>query len=109
MKWFWLLFSAYVLTLSAVPCCGDDVCCEEEIELASGHDCTDRSTDHEKHEKPELPCSPFFSCNTCHGVVVTANRLVLTASVIPTNHIYYSPVSSVLPIYQPAVWHPPKA
>ncbi len=108
MKWFWLLFAAYVLTLSAVPCCGDDACCENETELVSAQECGNHN-DHEKHGKPELPCSPFFSCNTCHGVVVTANKVILTAWTISTTHVFFSPDSSVLSTYQPAVWHPPKA
>jgi hypothetical protein len=57
MKWLMIIFSLYVLTLSAIPCCGDDYCCDDELALASEA----RHSDHDNHNKPELPCSPFFS------------------------------------------------
>ncbi len=105
MKWLMILFSLYVLTLSAVPCCGDDFCCEDEITLQYGNT---GDEDHD-HSRPEPPCSPFFSCGTCHGAIVPQFALALTPQPVISRersfrYIEYSPTG-----FAAAIWQPPQA
>ncbi|RFS19221.1 hypothetical protein DVR12_23575 [Chitinophaga silvatica] len=104
MKWFLIVFSLYVIVLSAFPCCGDDYCCEEITEVSNSQ----QHRDHDNHNKPELPCSPFFSCNTCHGVIVPELLKSEPAAVPLPRNVYYTPTAPGLPEFPASIWQPPK-
>ncbi|WP_120516427.1 DUF6660 family protein [Chitinophaga barathri] len=105
MKWLMILFSLYVLTLSAVPCCGDDFCCEDEIAMQHGGA---GEEDHD-HNRPEPPCSPFFSCSTCHGAVIPQFTLALTPQPAISKNIQFEYIEHFLSEYATAIWQPPQA
>ena len=71
MKWLVYLFSFYVLLLSGIPCSADDNCCADEITCATEPGKPAHDPDH----KPACPCSPFFACGACHGIVVPSNTM----------------------------------
>ncbi|WP_339071049.1 hypothetical protein [Chitinophaga sp. 212800008-4] len=98
MRWLMILLSLYVLTLSAIPCCGDDQCCEEMAGKETHHN----------HHRQELPCSPFFSCNTCHGVVVPDFTPGLSARVIILSSFSFNYIACSLPGFTASVWQPPR-
>ncbi|TWI82590.1 hypothetical protein LX66_5164 [Chitinophaga japonensis] len=103
MKWLMIILSLYVLTLSAIPCCGDGYCCEDEVTMAGGE-----HNDHDDHNKPELPCSPFFSCNTCHGVVVPGIESANLKEVPLLESIYFDYIDQPLPEFSTSIWQPPQ-
>ncbi|MCW3465148.1 DUF6660 family protein [Chitinophaga nivalis] len=105
MKWLVIILSLYVLTLSAIPCCGDDYCCEEQAVLIG---CGQEHQDHDDHNKPELPCSPFFSCNTCHGVVVPDITKSVPEGVPLPRNTYYDHAAQPLPEFAASIWQPPQ-
>ncbi|WP_212003841.1 DUF6660 family protein [Chitinophaga sp. HK235] len=105
MKWLLFIFSIYVLTLSAVPCCGNDYCCEEETALTKD---SQQHNEHENHNKPELPCSPFFSCNTCHGVVIPEITKSEPETIPLPGNIYYDHTKQSLPEFPTSIWQPPQ-
>ncbi|RPD38296.1 DUF6660 family protein [Chitinophaga barathri] len=106
MKWLMILFSLYILALSAVPCCGDDFCCEDEVMAfetgEAGHE------EHD-HNKPDAPCSPFFSCNTCHGVVVPDIDPAVTPGLTTEKSLRFYYTEHFLSEYATAIWQPPQA
>ena len=104
MKWLMIIFSLYVLTLSAIPCCGDDNCCEDELVLVE----EGQHRDHDNHNKPELPCSPFFSCNTCHGVVVPEIDSDNLNEIRVPRSVFAAYKEKSLPEFSSAVWQPPQ-
>ncbi|WP_420989233.1 DUF6660 family protein [Chitinophaga sp. CC14] len=99
-----IIFSLYVLTLSAIPCCGDDYCCEDEQAFVG----EGKHSDHDNHNKPELPCSPFFSCNTCHGAVVPEIDRAAFNEVSAPRSIYADYIEKSLPEFSAAIWQPPQ-
>ncbi len=101
MKWLMILLSLYVLTLSAIPCSGDDACCGE---IVSGK-C---ATDHPGHHHSELPCSPFFSCNTCHGVVVPGFIPGLSTRIVVVRSFPFTYIPHSLPGFAVSIWQPPQ-
>ena len=97
MKWLSILFAIYILTLSAMPCCDKD-CCNNEMT---------QNTD--SSHKSEVPCSPFFMCNSCHGFVIPESGIkineaetITTATVQPILNLHLSD------FHNPA-WQPPRA
>lgn len=104
MKWLMILFSLYVLALSAVPCCGDDLCCEDEIMLQQGNE---GDKDHD-HNRPEPPCSPFFSCSTCHGAVISQVTPAITPQFVISKKLRFQYTEHFLSEYATAIWQPPQ-
>ncbi|WP_295119575.1 hypothetical protein [uncultured Chitinophaga sp.] len=102
MKWFFVLFSLYVLTLSAVPCGGDDDCCTDGLELVDNH-----AAEHEQ-ERPELPCSPFFSCNTFHVVLTPDYEYLPAPKQIARFDAGSFYITRFLAGYNPPIWQPPR-
>ena len=97
MKWLVYFLSLYVLLLSGIPCNADDDCCGSEINT-TGH----------SGKKPTAPCSPFFACCSCHGVVVPDMQLGLPddAPVPPEHCSFYTEPS--LPDFSASIWQPPQ-
>jgi hypothetical protein len=104
MKWLMILFSLYVLTLSVVPCCGDDFCCDDEAVLMH------EGASHKEHEhnKPELPCSPFFSCGMSHGAVVPDLLLIFNPQAATGESIRFNYAEHFYSEYYSAIWQPPQ-
>ncbi|WP_394336933.1 DUF6660 family protein [Chitinophaga dinghuensis] len=100
-----IIFSLYVLTLSAIPCCGDDYCCDEQAILTRS---SQQHNDHDKHKKPELPCSPFFSCTTCHGVIIPEIAKSEPETMPLPRNIYYDYADQSLPEFPAFIWQPPQ-
>lgn len=99
MKWLVLLFSSYILMLTAIPCCEVDVCCDGEIEHTDTHEA----------EQPKAPCSPFFSCNTNHGAILSCQAIVLPEHKQSIQLVFPTLTARPLPDYAASVWQPPKA
>lgn len=105
MKWLLILLSLYVLALSAVPCCGGDLCCDHEITLQQEDD----SHENHDHNKPELPCSPFFSCGMCHGMVIPLLPLLLEPESVKAESTGFNYTAHFLSGYATAIWQPPQS
>ncbi|WP_425430498.1 DUF6660 family protein [Chitinophaga niastensis] len=104
MKWVVYIFSFYVLVLSGIPCNADDGCCTDEISATTTSNRESGNADH----KPACPCSPFFACSACHGVVIPDNRIEFFKALPPVAklHFFYSKQS--LSDFPAAIWQPPK-
>ncbi|SEW45040.1 hypothetical protein SAMN04488122_3408 [Chitinophaga arvensicola] len=95
MKWFLIIFSLYVVILSGIPCD-----CQED-------DYACNTTEPADHRKPDCPCSPFFACSTCHGVVLPDAGVKLTRPVYTPNQQVFHPYQEnavsqyPLPVFQP--------
>ena len=107
MKRLLYLFSFYILFLSGVPCSPNDGCCQEEIHAATaGQHPADKDSD--TNQKPGFPCSPFFPCGACHGVVIP-NHTIQVVQPLP-------PIAKQTSLYTPrpllaftaVIWQPPK-
>ncbi|WP_366935571.1 DUF6660 family protein [Chitinophaga sp.] len=104
MKWFVYLFSFYVLLLSGIPCNADDDCNVDEIVLTTTSGNTRQDNDH----KPICPCSPFFACGTCHGVIVPDFNFELPKALSPIAKLRYFYTTPPLLDFPPSIWQPPK-
>lgn len=69
MKYFWLLFSVFLCSLSVYPC-SDNSECETKTELSK------TNTPQKNHPETEH-CTPFCSCACC-GVPSIQNQLSFT-------------------------------
>lgn len=104
MKWLVCLFSLYILLLSGIPCNADDDCCIDEISVTTSQNEETPDPDH----KPACPCSPFFACGACHGVVVPNTNIEFSNAIPPVIKPQYFYTERFLPGFQPAIWQPPK-
>lgn len=107
MKRLLLLFPLYILLLSGVPCSPNDGCCTEET-YANNHNSTnDHNTTND--QRSNLPCSPFFPCGACHGVVIPNHtiRVAQPPALIAKQPSFYT--EKPLLAYAPSIWQPPKA
>jgi hypothetical protein len=93
----------YVVLLSARPCCADN--CRENSTVAK----KELSGKNNSQEKTCPGCSPFFSCGTCAGFVVTKpvthNLPLIAESRVITYAPYQQP--NLKEIAQ-AIWQPPQ-
>jgi hypothetical protein len=101
MKWLIMLFAIYVVILSGIPCdCQEDNFICKTTALAGEHPPAD-------HQKPDCPCSPFFACSTCHGVVVPDGNIKITRPVYTQQQQIFHPYKEnavaqyPLPVFQP--------
>lgn len=104
MKWLMILASIYVLLLSGIPCCGNDACCREEYAWAE----SGAHHDHADNSKPGLPCSPFFSCTTCHALVAVNHTVNVPLPTGIEKKLLFSYIDKSLPTFAAAVWQPPQ-
>jgi hypothetical protein len=103
VKLLCLILSFYVLLLSAKPCCADNDCYGK---IAAKKELTAKSSSNEK----ECPgCSPFFTCGSCVGFIVS-KPFTITLPVIPENQIEYYTIYKQPYIEKVAlsIWLPPK-
>jgi len=103
MKWFVWLFSIYLLFLSCVPCTAEDDCCSDEVSTTLPYE---KGPD-EQH-KPSCPCSPFFACSTCHGVIPSTIDVQLSKILLPVSKLPFFYTEQDLLDFPPAIWQPPK-
>jgi hypothetical protein len=109
-KGLMILFSFYILMLSAMPCCDKDCCKDETGQTAlasSGR--TDRSDPTDRSgQKSQLPCSPFFICNSCHGFIIPDHTLALMSHPLPDSRLFPLYAEKPLANQRGTVWQPPK-
>jgi len=100
VKFLWLILSVYVVFLSVRPCCQDKDCYGKyAVEKGQQKD----------RDKDCQGCSPFFTCGTCSGFIVTkaVNSNVTLISEPPLKHFanYRHPFIKQISL---AIWQPPK-
>jgi hypothetical protein len=62
-----------------------------------------------KDQKSDLPCSPFFPCGACHGVVIP-NHTIQVVQPLPPIVKQPSLYTQRPPLtFTPAIWQPPKS
>jgi hypothetical protein len=103
MKWLVMLFSLYVVILSGIPCD-----CQEDNFMCN----TTTSTDNHNaadHQKPDCPCSPFFACSTCHGVVVPDGNIKMSKpAYTPKQPVFHPYKENAISQYPLPVFQPPR-
>jgi hypothetical protein len=103
VKTLCLILSVYVIMLAAKPCCADNDC---RAVVGSKNELAGKVPAKEK----ECPgCSPFFTCGTCVGFVISQPLSVQLPTValdqIEHGNIYRQPrIEKVLL----SIWQPPK-
>ena len=90
--------------LSGVPCNGDDDYCIDEISVTSAPAEQNSDAGH----KPACPCSPFFACGTCHGVVVPNINVEFPQILQPVAKLQYFYTEQSLLDFPPSIWQPPQ-
>lgn len=104
MKRLFLLFPLYILFLSGVPCSPNDGCCAEEVHAATSTGDHNSAND----QKSNLPCSPFFPCGACHGVVIPNHTIRVIQPPAPIAKQPSLNTEKPLLVFSPAIWQPPK-
>ncbi|MGF7080914.1 hypothetical protein ABIB50_003274 [Mucilaginibacter sp. UYCu711] len=96
-----LILSIYVVLLSLKPCCADKDCQAMNLQKVN--------SEKQSHKKECTGCSPFFTCGSCVGFIIS-KPFLFTSSLIKDN-----PIKSYIPYEQPAtkeitltIWQPPK-
>ena len=103
VKFICLLLSVYVIVLSTKPCCADFDCRSKEA--------TSKQLNHNSPVKEkECPgCSPFFTCGTCVGFIVsqqlTLQLPVSATAKMPFTIFYKQPAIEKVFL---SIWLPPK-
>ncbi len=105
MKWLLYLFSFYILLLAATPCSADEGCTDEICNVSNSHDEDPGKSDH----PPVCPCSPFFACASCHGVIVQENGFEFIVACPCQTTVCTNYIERLLPHYPQAIWQPPKS
>jgi hypothetical protein len=103
VKLLCLIFSFYVLLLSAKPCCSDNDC---QGEISGKKELAGKTSS--RHT--ECPgCSPFFTCGSCVGFILT-KPLTITLPLISESYfkLYYVYQQPHLEKVALSIWLPPK-
>ena len=105
MKWFTLILSTLILSLSAIPCADGQDGHSHELSII---DLVDH--DHDTSGNEEDECSPFCVCDCCSTTVVLQLKFLLVGSQLtemfkPAQN-FYSELYSIL--YQFKILHPPR-
>jgi hypothetical protein len=58
--------------------------------------------------KPELPCSPFFMCNSCHGFVIPELEIEMNEVGVKINATVSPVLNLHLSDYNSPAWQPPR-
>lgn len=106
MKYFWVLFSFFILFLSISPCCDDGGCVRTDITHAS------TATEHHNEDKEHKElCSPFCICSCC-GNHISASKILNTSYEISFIHLEnYNPTSYTFNLnskFEVSIWQPPQ-
>ncbi|MEN0053415.1 MAG: hypothetical protein AAGC65_07085 [Mucilaginibacter sp.] len=104
MKLLCLLLSLFVVLLSARPCCADNDCRVNASAVKK-----DQVSKNTSPEKTCPGCSPFFSCGSCAGFVVT-KRVTHNLKLIAEHRVVtYAPYQQPnLKEVAQAIWQPPQ-
>src|SRR4051812_27609131 len=97
----WLTFLLLLVTMTATfyPCCGKDDCCNDNLTAATNN--------HNNH-KSEGNCSPFVTCGTCPGFVVSA-KLVQIPVITEEKPVHHTgAISLTLSTYAASLLQPPR-
>jgi len=101
MKYLSFILALMVLILSTAPCFMEDKCHDRTFQIADNQEQNEDDCDKEC-------CSPFFTCKTCTGFVVTLLHFsiphVVKQPEMKISRIMASPVSD----FPFSVWHPPQ-
>lgn len=94
--------SAMILSLSAIPCCGEDEHCDEGIQLCE-------SEKEKPSEHQESTCSPFFTCGSCTGFNLTSIDFTKINPPLDFNNKVNNGVDFGIPqTYKTSLLKPPK-
>ncbi|WP_120181565.1 hypothetical protein [Pelobium manganitolerans] len=93
VKYLTVIFSVYVLLLSAMPCNAKNDC--------------DNIKHHSKEQTTNC-CSPFFACNACAGFVFTKQNFTLNHPVKPLEKRCGEYHCNSVSEFQQSIWQPPK-
>jgi hypothetical protein len=94
MKRLLYLFSFYILFLSGVPCSPNDGCCQDHHSS--------------NNQKSDFPCSPFFPCGACHGVVIPNHTIQVVQPLPPIAKQTSLYTQRPLLAFTAVIWQPPK-
>jgi Na+/H+ antiporter NhaD/arsenite permease-like protein len=103
VKILYLILSVFVIMLSAKPCCADSDC---RATLSAKKELAEKVPAKEK----ECPgCSPFFTCGTCVGFVIS-QPLSIQLPIVAVDDVEYCNVYQHPNIEKVAlsIWQPPK-
>lgn len=103
MKILYFILSLYVLVLSISPCCEDNNCIDNDHLLKT------EQSDNSQHDNDcKGNCSPFYTCNTCVGFIITKtnDNLTIIATFVVKNIILYN--QQFVENYFAKIWQPPK-
>ncbi len=99
MKFISLILAVYVLLLSAVPTFIEDKCMQE-------HTTEQGQNEQDDQDCNKGCCSPFFSCNTCTGFVLTTFNFSITHSVKEPQRKLGTMPTPPISDFPFSVWHP---
>lgn len=102
LKFSAFILAVYLLVLFGIPCSAEDGCCPDElVQMTSKHQ-------KDAGQDPANPCSPFFACGSCHGVVLPDLQVEFVHYAGPRfsrTHFY---LGQRLRKFSAVVWQPPK-
>lgn len=100
-----MLFALYVVMLSGIPCD-----CQENDTMCTTATSADSHEKHPggEHQKQDCPCSPFFACANCHGVVIPDWHIKITKPVYFTKQTFYQYKETIVSQYPFTVFQPPR-
>ncbi|MFY0254786.1 DUF6660 family protein [Chitinophaga sp. 30R24] len=105
MKWLLLLFSLYVIILSGIPC----DCQEDDFMYATATSADSHNNHHDgEHQQQDCPCSPFFACSTCHGVVIPDGSIKIIKPVYVDKQVFYPYKENAVIQYPFSIFQPPQ-
>ncbi len=99
MKFLYFIFTFYIFTLSAVPCCAFDSCPDDKMEQAEQHESSDDDCGN---------CSPFFSCEGCATATVAFEPVQFEITLAQLLSVYTGYVQNSLTQIDDDFWQPPK-
>jgi hypothetical protein len=107
MKYFWVLFSFFIFSLSVSPCCDDGGC---EKTANSQVISSTFEHNHEDSDHKEI-CSPFCVCACC-GNHVSTNKVLNTAYELTFVDIEnHKPTYRTIQFsskFEVSIWQPPQ-
>jgi hypothetical protein len=103
VKLLCLILSVYVIMLSTRPCCADNDCRGKDI---SKKESAGKSPIKEK----ECPgCSPFFTCGTCVGFIITKSLMLDLKLIAEAPAKFYARYQqSYVHRVSLSIWQPPQ-
>lgn len=106
MKYFWVLFSFFILFLSISPCCDDGGCVKTNDTYAS------TATEHHSEDKEHKElCSPFCIC-TCCGNHISTSKILNTSYEISfidiENNMTTNYTTQFSSKFEVSIWQPPQ-